>query len=191
MTIPVETTSGQGRSVFLYSLLKASSKCCLLVIAPGVWQPHLVFLLGSWPQPPNAFGWQHHSFLQLSGDIWKDRCEGMEKCGRVRIQLSCLKAAHTWDRNCIFTTEINLCSSFGWAEREARIEAEAWSCVLCRETTLKGCVWRWRCWGLNLPLLGLKIETFCLPWFNESVCPQSATNWLKINTILRYKPDLK
>lgn len=46
-TIPVKTTAGQGRSVFLYSLLKAGSKGCLLVIAPGVWQPHLVFLLGS------------------------------------------------------------------------------------------------------------------------------------------------
>lgn len=47
MTIAVETTSGQGSSVFLYVLLKASSKGCLLVTAPGVWQPHLVFLLGS------------------------------------------------------------------------------------------------------------------------------------------------
>lgn len=36
-------------------------------------------------------------------------------------------------------TETDLCSLFG-CEREARLEAEAWSCVLCGETTLKGCV---------------------------------------------------
>ena len=47
MTIPVEAASGQRGFAFLYSLLKANWKGYLLVIATGVWQPHLVFLLGS------------------------------------------------------------------------------------------------------------------------------------------------
>lgn len=47
MTLPVEAASRQGRFAFLYSLFKTNLKGYLLVIAAGVWQPHLVFLLGS------------------------------------------------------------------------------------------------------------------------------------------------
>lgn len=46
-TVPVEAASRQGGFAFLYSLFKASPKGYLLVIATGLWQPHLVFLLGS------------------------------------------------------------------------------------------------------------------------------------------------
>lgn len=47
MTIPVEAASGQGGFALLYSICKANLRGYLLVVATGVWQPHLVFLLGS------------------------------------------------------------------------------------------------------------------------------------------------
>lgn len=123
-------------------LLKASSKGCLPVIAPGVWQPHLVFLLGSLASASTRLQMAAQPFLQLSGGVGKGRCGGMEKCGWVRIQLSCCKAAHTWSRGCTFTTEIDLCSPFVWAKREARLEAEAWSCVLCGDHLERLCMKR-------------------------------------------------
>lgn len=49
MTMPVQAPAGQGGSAFLYLLFKANLKGYLLVTAMGVWQPHLVFLLGSLP----------------------------------------------------------------------------------------------------------------------------------------------
>lgn len=47
MAIPVQAAARQGGSASLYLLFKANLKGYLLVIAMGVWQPHLVFLLCS------------------------------------------------------------------------------------------------------------------------------------------------